>query len=167
MLAFSHSSHSVVLAESKFICQQAILIPQGHTEINILSFMSFFSVISVYVQYYYDDITLLLEEYIKTIPNEDISQTEKIAIQLEHLSYIQATNREEDRRVGYVREVYQCKRKADGKVWAYNIKVTFLGKGKNTDFTVYKAKYDKCKLKKGDIFYADQFSSKMYQDKKS
>lgn len=118
------------------------------------------------MQYYFDDITLLLEEYIKTIPNEDISQTEKIAIQLEHLSYIQATNREEDRRVGYVREVYQCKRKADGKVWAYNIKVTFLGKGKNTDFTVYKAKYDKCKLKKGDIFYADQFSSKMYQNKK-
>lgn len=42
MLAFSHSCHSVFLAESKFICQQAILIPQGHIEINIFSFMTFF-----------------------------------------------------------------------------------------------------------------------------
>ena len=110
--------------------------------------------------------TPLISAYIQSMQDRDISWAEKIDAQIAYLNYIQATNREEDRRVGYVREVYQCKRKADGKVWAYNIKVTFLGKGKNTDFTVYKAKYDKCKLKKGDIFYADQFSSKMYQDKK-
>ena len=116
--------------------------------------------------YQFQDMTPLISAYIQSMQDRDISWAEKIDAQLTYLNYIQATNREEDRRVGYVREVYQCKRKADGKVWAYNIKVTFLGKGKNTDFTVYKAKYDKCKLKKGDIFYANQFSSKMYQDKK-
>lgn len=55
MLAFSHSGQSILLVESKFICQQAILIPQGHTEIKIFNFMSFSSVISVYVQYYNDN----------------------------------------------------------------------------------------------------------------
>ena len=52
-----------MLVESKFMCQQlpgsykpSLFIPQGHTKINIWHhFMSFFSFISVYVQYYNDD----------------------------------------------------------------------------------------------------------------
>lgn len=117
--------------------------------------------------YQFQDLTSLLVTYVsQSIPDEDISWSEKIAAQLEYLNYIQPTDREEDRRVGYVREIYPCKRKADKKVWAYNVKVTFLGKGKNTDFTVYKARFDKCKLKKGSIFYADQVSAREYQGKK-
>lgn len=117
--------------------------------------------------YQFQDLTPLLVTYAsQSIPDEDISWSEKIAAQLEYLNYIQPTDREEDRRVGYVREIYPCKRKADEKVWAYNVKVTFLGKGKNTDFTVYKARFDKCKLKKGSIFYADQVSAREYQGKK-
>lgn len=117
--------------------------------------------------YQFQDLTSLLVTYAsQSIPDEDISWSEKIAAQLEYLNYIQPTDREEDRRVGYVREIYPCKRKADKKVWAYNVKVTFLGKGKNTDFTVYKAKFDKCRLHKGDIFYAEQVFSKEYQGKK-
>jgi DNA polymerase III alpha subunit len=117
-------------------------------------------------QYCFDDIEPLLQEYIKAIPDEDISQKEKIAAQLDHLSYVQATGREEDRRIGYVRAVYPCKRKADNKTWAYKVSVTFLGKGKDSDLTIYKARYNKCKLQKGDIFYADSVSPKDYQGRR-
>ena len=117
-------------------------------------------------QYCFDDIESLLQEYIKTIPDEDISQKEKIAAQLDHLSYVQATGREEDRRIGYVRAVYPCKRKADNKTWAYKVSVTFLGKGKDSDLTIYKARYDKCKLQKGDIFYAESVLPKDYQGRR-
>lgn len=117
-------------------------------------------------QYRFDNIEPLIQEYIKSIPNEDISKTKKIEAQLKHLSYVQGTGCEEDRRIGYVRAVYPCKRKSDNKVWAYTIQVTFLGKGKNTDFTVLKAKYDKCKLQKGDIFHVDQYESNLYNGKR-
>ena len=116
--------------------------------------------------YQFADLTPLIAEYTASIPDEDIPATDKIEAQLEYLGYIQATNREEDRRVGYVRAVYPCKRKADNKTWAYTVQATFLGKGKNTDFTVYKATYDKCKLQKGDIFYADQVAPKNYQGRR-
>jgi hypothetical protein len=117
-------------------------------------------------QYSFDNIEPLLREYIKSIPDKDISQREKIATQLEHLSYIQATGLESDRRVGYVRAVYPCKRKADNKVWAYSVQVTFLGRGKYSSLTIYKSRYDKCKLQKGDIFYADSVSPKDYQGRR-
>ena len=117
-------------------------------------------------QYCFDDIEPLLQEYIKSIPDEDIPQKEKIAAQLDHLSYVQATGLESDRRIGYVRAVYPCKRKADNKTWAYKVSVTFLGKGKDSDLTIYKARYDKCKLQKGDIFYAESVSPKDYQGRR-
>lgn len=117
-------------------------------------------------QYSFDNIEPLLQEYIKSIPDEDIPQREKIATQIEHLSYVQATGLESDRRVGYVRAVYPCKRKADNKVWAYSVQVTFLGRGKDSNLTIYKSRYDKCKLAKGDIFYADQVAPKDYQGKR-
>lgn len=117
-------------------------------------------------QYVFDDIEPLINEYAKSIPDEDISQKEKIEAQLDHLSYVQATGREEDRRIGYVRAVYPCKRKADNKTWAYKVSVTFLGKGKDSDLTIYKARYDKCKLQKGDIFYAESVSPKDYQGRR-
>ncbi len=117
-------------------------------------------------QYKFDDIEPLIREYIKSIPDEDISQSEKISAQLDHLSHVQATGREEDRRIGYVRAVYPCKRKIDNKTWAYKVSVTFLGKGKDSDLTIYKARYDKCKLQKGDIFYAESVSPKDYQGRR-
>ena len=47
-----------------------------------------------------------------------------------------------------------------------NTSVTFLGKGKDSDLTIYKARYDKCKLQKGDIFYAESVSPKDYQGRR-
>ena len=116
--------------------------------------------------YQFDDLTPLIAEYTSTIKDEDITPVEKIEAQLEYLGYIAATGREEDRRIGYVRAVYPCKRKADNKTWAYKVSVTFLGKGKDSDLTIYKARYDKCKLQKGDIFYAESVSPKDYQGRR-
>lgn len=116
--------------------------------------------------YQFDDLTPLIAEYTSTINDEDITPVEKIEAQLEYLGYIAATGREEDRRIGYVRAVYPCKRKADNKTWAYKVSATFLGKGKDNDLTIYKARYDKCKLQKGDIFYADSVLPKDYQGRR-
>ena len=116
--------------------------------------------------YQFDDLTPLIAEYTSTINDEDITPVEKIEAQLEYLGYIAATGLESDRRIGYVRAVYPCKRKADNKTWAYKVSVTFLGKGKDTDLTIYKARYDKCKLQKGDIFYAESVSPKDYQGRR-
>ena len=116
--------------------------------------------------YQFDDFTPLIAEYTSTINDEDITPVEKIEAQLEYLGYIAATGREEDRRIGYVRAVYPCKRKSDNKTWAYKVSVTFLGKGKDSDLTIYKVRYDKCKLQKGDIFYAESVSPKDYQGRR-
>lgn len=116
--------------------------------------------------YQFDDLTPLIAECTSTINDEDITPVEKIEAQLEYLGYIAATGLESDRRIGYVRAVYPCKRKADNKTWAYKVSVTFLGKGKDSDLTIYKARYDKCKLQKGDIFYADSVSPKDYQGRR-
>lgn len=116
--------------------------------------------------YQFADFSVLIEDYMTSVPDEDIMSVEKIEAQLEYLGYIAATNRKEDRRAGYVRAVYPCKRKSDNKTWAYKVSVTFLGKGKDSDLTIYKARYDKCKLQKGDIFYADSVSPKDYQGRR-
>lgn len=116
-------------------------------------------------QYQFDTLDNVLIEFIESLDNIDISVPEKIDTQLNYLGYIQPTNREQDRRVGYLKAVYPSKRKSDNKIWAYNVKVVFLGRGKETDFTIYKATYDKCKLKQGDIFYVDEYAPKEYKGK--
>ena len=116
--------------------------------------------------YQFDDLAPLIAEIGESYENCDISPTEKIETQLEYLGYVSGTGLESDRRVGYVRKVYTCKRKSDNKVWAYKVQAVFLGKGKETDLTVYKARFEKCKLKEGDIFYAEQVAPKDYQGKR-
>ena len=116
--------------------------------------------------YQFADFSVLIKDYTSNIPDDDIPAVEKIEAQLEYLGYIAATGKEEDRRTGYVRAVYPCKRKSDNKIWAYKVSVTFLGRGKDSDLTIYKARYDKCKLQKGDIFHADSVSPKDYQGRR-
>ena len=116
--------------------------------------------------YQFSDFGVLIEDYAASLPNTDIPAVEKIEAQLEYLGYIAASGKESERRVGYVRAVYPCKRKSDGKLWAYKVSATFLGKGKDTDLTVMKNVYEKNKLQKGDIFYAEQVSSREYNGRK-
>lgn len=117
-------------------------------------------------QYQFADLTPLLNEYLSTIPDEDIPAKDKIEAQLEYLGYIQPTGREAERRIGYVRAVYPSKRKSDNKIWAYNVQLTFLGKGKDSTVTVFKKQYDACKIEKGDIIYADSVQPKDWNGKR-
>jgi DNA polymerase-3 subunit alpha len=117
--------------------------------------------------YQFTDLTPLIAEYAaESIKDDDISPIEKIESQLEYLGYIQATGKEQDRRIGYVQAVYPSKRKSDGAVWAYNLQIVFLGRGKTSNLTVYKKAFDADKIKKGNIINATQVSSKEYQGKK-
>lgn len=117
--------------------------------------------------YQFTDLTPLIVEYAtESIKDDDISPIEKIEAQLEYLGYIQATGKEQDRRIGYVQAIYPSKRKSDGAIWAYNLQIVFLGRGKTSNLTVYKKTFDADKIKKGNIINATQVSSKEYQGKK-
>lgn len=117
--------------------------------------------------YQFTDLTPLISEYAtESIKDDDISPIEKIEAQLEYLGYIQATGKEQDRRIGYVQAIYPSKRKSDGAIWAYNLQIVFLGRGKTSNLTVYKKTFDADKIKKGNIINATQVSSKEYQGKK-
>lgn len=91
--------------------------------------------------YRFDEQSLLnmLAEYSVTIADTDISVADKVTAQQEYLGYIAATGKEEDRRYLYIRRIYPCKRKSDGKTWAYTIYTTSIGSGKEASLTVSKA----------------------------
>lgn len=112
--------------------------------------------------YRFDEQSLLnmLAEYSTTIADTDISIVDKVAAQQEYLGYIAATGKEEDRRYLYIRQVYPCKRKSDGKTWAYTIYTTSVGSGKEASLTVSKSRYDKARIKKGDVIYAERILPK-------
>lgn len=116
--------------------------------------------------YRFSDLTPLFTEYTKSLQDIDIPAAEKIETQIEHLGYIYPTGKEQDRRIGYVQAIYPSKRKSDGAVWAYNLQIVFLGRGKTSNLTVYKKTFDADKIKKGNIINATQVSSKEYQGKK-
>lgn len=142
-------------------------IKKGNTDIPI-ELLNKYAISESPTLYKFDSKSLdkLLEELSNSITDEDINISEKIAAQQEYLGYICATEKEEDRRNLYIRQVYPCERKSDGKVWAYNILTTSIGSGKESSLTVYKAAYNQCKIRKGDIIYAESISSKEFKCKK-
>ena len=117
--------------------------------------------------YVFTDLTELLTDYCATLPDKDIPQTEKIAAQLEYLGYIQATGKDSDIRTGYVESVQPSRKRANNKIWAYFVTMTFLGRGKRSEFVVLKARYDKDKLKVGDIIKVEDYQTKVWNGKKS
>ena len=117
--------------------------------------------------YVFTDLTELLTDYCAALPDKDIPQTEKIAAQLEYLGYIQATGKDSDIRTGYVESVQPSRKKANNKIWAYFVTMTFLGRGKRSEFVVLKARYDKDKLKVGDIIKVEDYQTKVWNGKKS
>lgn len=112
--------------------------------------------------YNFDEQSLssMLIEYSAGVVDADISIVDKVAAQQEYLGYITATGKEEDRRYLYIRQVYPCKRKSDGKTWAYTIYTTSVGSGKEASLTVSKSRYDKARIKKGDVVYAERILPK-------
>jgi len=66
-----------------------------------------------------------------------------------YVGYI--TGREEDRRLLYVKEVRPLYRKSDGKHFGYNVKTQSIGSGKEGQFTVRTALFNREPIREGDI----------------
>lgn len=113
--------------------------------------------------YRFDSLKPLLEEYIKMLPNTDITISEKIKTQLEYLGSITATDDISHLKIGYVEKVYPKKRKSDKKICGYSYIITFLCRGKRTEFTYWNAK---SKIKEGNIIEVVGYKTKLYQGKK-
>jgi hypothetical protein len=68
-----------------------------------------------------------------------------------YVGYI--TGREEDRRTLYVKEVRPLYRKSDRKHFGYNVKTQSIGSGKEGQFTVRCALFDRVPILEGDIVH--------------
>jgi len=66
-----------------------------------------------------------------------------------YVGYI--TGREEDRRLLYVKEVRPLYRKSDGKHFGYNVKTQSIGSGKEGQFTIRTALFNREPIREGDI----------------
>ena len=66
-----------------------------------------------------------------------------------YLGYV--TGREEDRRLLYVKEVRPLHRKSDGKHFGYSVKTQSIGSGKEGQFTVRCALFNREPIQEGDI----------------
>ena len=99
-----------------------------------------------------------VEDAIKAVHMEDLSDSVKIRNFAEVMGYAGYTSgREEDRRKLYVQDVFPVRRKKDGKQFGYNILTRSIGSGKEAKFTVYNRTYDRDPIHKGEIIWCDSF----------
>ena len=68
-----------------------------------------------------------------------------------YVGYI--TGREDDRRLLYVKELRPLCRKSDGKHFGYSVKTQSIGSGREGQFTVRNALFDRTPIREGDIVY--------------
>lgn len=61
------------------------------------------------------------------------------------------TGKEEDMRKLYIKDIYQLKRKSDGKQFGYSVITQSIGSGKEARFTVFNREYNYLPISKGDI----------------
>ena len=51
----------------------------------------------------------------------------------------------------YIKDIYQLKRKSDGKQFGYSVITQSIGSGKEARFTVFNREYNYLPISKGDI----------------
>ena len=78
-----------------------------------------------------------------------LSKVKHFADAMGYSGYV--SGREEDRRTLYVRDVFQLKRKKDGKQFGYSVLTQSIGSGIESRFTVFNRVYDLDPVKKGDV----------------
>lgn len=89
---------------------------------------------------------------------EDLSDLIKVQNFYDVMGYIGYTsNKPEDRRKLYILDIYEVKRRSDGKQFGYNVITKSIGSGKECKFTVFNREYKKTPIKKGDIIYCKSF----------
>lgn len=99
-----------------------------------------------------------IEDAIKALNLEDLSDVIKVRNFVESMGYIgYVSGKEEDRRKLYITNIFPVYRKKDGKQFGYSILTKSIGSGKESRFTVFNRVYDKNPIKKDDIIYCKSF----------
>lgn len=105
-----------------------------------------------------DSVLCEVEDAVKAVNMPDLSDTMKVQNFAEAMGYAgYVSGRAEDRRKLYVMDVFELKRKSDGKQFGYSIITKSIGSGKEARFTVPNYVFNKEPIKKGDIIYCKSF----------
>lgn len=100
-----------------------------------------------------------IEDVIKAIGMDDLSDITKVQNFYDAMGYFGYTSgKEDDRRKLFVSEIYPLNRKRDGKQFGYSIITKSIGSGKESRFTVFNRVYDKNPIKKGDIIFCKNYT---------
>lgn len=99
-----------------------------------------------------------VEDTVKTLQMEDLSDLIKIRNFIDVMGYMGYTSgKEEDRRKLYISGVYPLTRKKDGKQFGYSVITKSIGSGKESRFTVFNKVFNKDPIKKDDIIFCKGF----------
>lgn len=99
-----------------------------------------------------------IEDAIKAIGMDDLSDITKVQNFYDAMGYFGYTSgKAEDRPKLFVLDVFEVKRKKDGKQFGYNIITKSIGSGKESRFTVYNRVFNKDPIKKGDIIFCRRY----------
>lgn len=98
------------------------------------------------------------EQFIKDAHLEDLPLKTKLQNVVEYLGYLgYQSDKEEDRPLLYVREVFPLKRRSDGKQFGYSVLTKSIGSGIETKFTVRNSTFDKEPIRQDDIIYCKKW----------
>ena len=99
-----------------------------------------------------------IEDAVKSIGMEDLSDITKVQNFYDAMGYFGYTSgKEEDRPKLFVLDIFEVKRKKDGKQFGYNIITKSIGSGKESKFTVFNRVFNKDPIVKGDIIYCKRY----------
>lgn len=98
------------------------------------------------------------EQAVKAAHMEDLGTLAKVRNFADVMGYAgYVSGLEEDRRKLYVSDVFEAKRRSDGRVFGYNVLTKSVGSGKESRFTVFSNLYKTDPIKKGDVIYCKSF----------
>lgn len=99
-----------------------------------------------------------IEDAIKAIGMDDLSDITKVQNFYDAMGYFGYTSgKTEDRPKLFVLDIFEIKRKKDGKQFGYNIITKSIGSGKESRFTVFNRVFNKDPIAKGDIIYCKRY----------
>lgn len=98
------------------------------------------------------NILVEIEEYIKSLKIEDLSDVIKCRNFEEYMGYSGfVSGKDSDRRKLFIKSIYPLKRKKDGKQFGYSFVTQSIGSGKESRFTVFNRTYNQVPVKEKDI----------------
>ena len=95
-----------------------------------------------------------IEDTIKSIGMEDLNIYTKCHNFYDSMGYFGYTSgKAEDRPKLFVLDIFELKRKKDGKQFGYSVVTKSIGSGKESRFTIFNRVFNKNPIKKCDIIY--------------